>query len=80
MHHRKALTLPTKLSDLRGHLRAILPFKHLNVLQVAVLSLITGAFFWRHRLHQDTLADGQTYAGLLCKHFLTFISEERLYS
>ena len=38
-----------------------------NLLQVAVLSIITGAFFWKHRLHQNTLADGQEYGGLLCK-------------
>lgn len=36
---------------------------------MAVLSLITGAFFWKDRLHQDTLMDGQTYGGLLCESF-----------
>ena len=41
-----------------------------EILQVAVLSVITGAFFWKNRLRQDTIADGQMYGGLLCKLLL----------
>ena len=35
--------------------------------QVIILSFITGAFFWKDRLHQNTVNNGTTYYGLLCE-------------
>ena len=44
-----------------------------------MLSVITGAFFWKNRLHQETLADGNTYGGLLCEIRLLSSSVCRCY-